>query len=95
MGSVREARWSPGYHGSMENMINIRDLSIRCGNCNHYQTLTSFRQEDGYNVYVYECENDSCRPGLTKTLLEIPEVLDLFFHSPAAPGNETASIEEK
>ena len=28
----------------MENMINIRDLSIRCGNCNSYQTLISFRQ---------------------------------------------------
>lgn len=68
----------------MSGMINIRDLSIRCGNCDRYQTLTAFSQEDGYNVYVYECESDSCRPSMTRTLLEIPEVLDLFATHPGA-----------
>jgi hypothetical protein len=59
-------------------MINIRDLSIRCGQCNTYQTLTGIEPEDGYNVYSYECENRSCRPEITRTYVEVPTVLDRF-----------------
>ncbi len=63
----------------MENMINIRDLSIRCGRCNAYQTLVGFAPGDGYHVYTYECESGGCDPAATRTLLEVPEVLDLFY----------------
>ncbi len=61
-----------------ENMVNIRDLSIRCGRCQSYQTLTTYEPGDGYNVYTYECENETCRPEATRTLVEVPVVLDLF-----------------
>jgi len=59
-------------------MINIRDLSIKCGNCGTYQTLTSFARRDDWNVYAYECENQQCDPNVTRTLLEIPRDLDEF-----------------
>ncbi len=59
--------------------VNIRDLSIRCGHCNTYQTLTGFEPGDGYNIYTYECENDECDPAVTRTLVEVPVVLDVFY----------------
>jgi hypothetical protein len=58
--------------------INIRDLSIRCGNCQGYQTLAGFSRSEGWNVYVYECENDLCDPAVTRTLVEVPAELDEF-----------------
>jgi hypothetical protein len=58
--------------------INIRNLSIRCGNCNSYQTLTAFSRREEWNVYTYECENDTCDPAVTRTLLEVPRELDDF-----------------
>jgi hypothetical protein len=59
--------------------INIRNLSIRCGHCKTYQTLTGYAtREDGWNVYTYECENDVCDPEKSRTLLEVPMDLDEF-----------------
>jgi hypothetical protein len=58
--------------------INIRNLSIKCGNCNSYQTLSSFARRDEWNVYTYECENDVCDPAVTRTLIEVPRDLDEF-----------------
>ena len=58
--------------------INIRNLSIKCGNCNTYQTLASFSRRDEWNVYAYECENDVCDPNVTRTLVEVPRDLDEF-----------------
>ena len=59
--------------------INIRNLSIRCGACGTYQTLTAYEpREDGWNVYTYECENDVCDPAVTRTYLELPADLDEF-----------------
>lgn len=73
----------------MENMINIRDLSIKCGVCDTYQTLSGWEPADGFNVYTYECENDACRPQATRTLLEVPTVVDLFArrHPESACGD--------
>jgi len=62
----------------MASMINIRDLSIKCGRCNTYQTLTGFTRRGDWNVYTYECENDVCEPATTRTLLEVPRELDAF-----------------
>lgn len=60
-------------------MINIRNLSVQCGNCGAYQTLIRFeRKDEDWNVYTYECENDVCDPSVTRTRLEIPLELDGF-----------------
>jgi hypothetical protein len=59
-------------------MINIRDLSIKCGNCDSYQTLIAFSRRGEWNVYTYECENEICDPAVTRTLLEVPRELDAF-----------------
>ncbi len=61
-----------------ESMINIRNLSIKCGHCDTYQTLCGFRRLEDWNVYVYECENDACDPAVTRTLLEVPVSMDEF-----------------
>ena len=53
--------------------INIRNISIKCGNCNTYQTLATFSRRDEWNVYTYECENDTCDPDVTRTLVEVPQ----------------------
>jgi hypothetical protein len=61
-------------------MINIRNLSIKCGNCDTYQTLCSYARREEWNVYTYECENDICDPEVTRTVLEVPVELDEFAH---------------
>lgn len=64
---------------SETSMINIRNLSIKCGNCDTYQTLSAFvPRSDGWNVYTYECESGSCDPQVTRTYLEVPTELDEF-----------------
>jgi hypothetical protein len=62
----------------MPSMINIRNLSIKCGRCDTYQTLCSFARREEWNVYTYECENDTCPPDETRTLVEVPAELDEF-----------------
>ena len=59
--------------------INIRDISIKCGHCGTYQTLSGFEPADGFNIYTYECEDDRCAPATTRTLVEVPVVLDAFY----------------
>jgi len=63
----------------LEPAINIRDLSIKCGRCGTYQTLVGFEPGDGFHAYVYECEGGPCDPGATRTIIEVPEALDLFY----------------
>jgi hypothetical protein len=58
--------------------INIRNLSIRCGRCNRYQTLAKFERRGEWNVYTYECEEGPCDPAATRTLVEVPAALDEF-----------------
>ncbi len=59
-------------------MINIRNVSVKCGNCNTYQTLSGYALQEEANVYSYECENDTCDPNVTRTLIEVPKQLDEF-----------------
>jgi hypothetical protein len=59
-------------------MVNIRDISIKCGYCNTYQTLCGFRREGDRNVYTYECETEVCQPDRSRTLVEVPRELDEF-----------------
>lgn len=58
--------------------INIRNISIKCGHCQTYQTLIGFERSGDWNVYTYECENDLCDPEMTRTLVEVPRDLDEF-----------------
>ena len=59
-------------------MINIRNLSIKCGRCNTYQTLCGFEQGEEWNLYTYECEAGPCDPELSRTIVEVPSDLDQF-----------------
>lgn len=59
-------------------MINIRNLSVKCGHCGTYQTLCRFEAGDEWNVYVYECESQRCEAEITRTLVEVPVELDDF-----------------
>jgi len=60
------------------NSIHIRNISIKCGHCNTYQTLSAFARRKEWNVYTYECENSLCDPAVTRTLVEVPVALDEF-----------------
>ena len=62
----------------MHSPVNIRNISIKCGNCNTYQTLASFSRREEWNVYTFECENEVCDPAVTRTLVEVPQDLDEF-----------------
>lgn len=59
-------------------MVNIRNFSIKCGNCQTYQTLSAYAREGDYNVYTYECENDVCDVDVTRTLVEVLHEIDDF-----------------
>ena len=59
-------------------VINIRDLSIRCGQCKNYMTLVSYEPGDGRNAYTFECDAGGCDPGASRTLVEVPVTLDEF-----------------
>ena len=65
---------------SSPKSINIRNISIKCGNCDTYQTLSAFEQRGEWHVYTYECENEVCDPAVTRTLVEVPRELDEFAH---------------
>ncbi len=58
--------------------VNIRNISIKCGQCNTYQTLCDYKPSGDTNVYTYECENDVCDPSTTRTIVEVPRELDEF-----------------
>lgn len=59
-------------------MLDIRDLSVRCGKCMNYQTLSAYSRREDWNVYTYTCDAESCDPEATQTLLEVPAAIDLF-----------------
>jgi hypothetical protein len=59
-------------------MINIRDLSIRCGQCMNFMTLASYAPRDGWNAYTYQCEGGSCDAAAARTVVEVPVALDEF-----------------
>ena len=58
--------------------INIRNFSVKCGNCGTYQTLCGFARAAEVHVYTYECEDTGCDAAVTRTLIEIPVELDVF-----------------
>jgi hypothetical protein len=58
------------------HVVDIFMMSVKCGNCDTYQTVVGFRKEADRNVYTYECENEVCDPNMTRTLIEVPRHLD-------------------
>ena len=58
-------------------MINIRDISIRCGSCMNYQTLTAYSKRDAWNIYTYECDAH-CEAAKGPTIVEVPAEIDEF-----------------
>jgi len=74
----RRTTMSDLHDPSEPGMMNIRNLSIKCGNCDTYQTLSAYSRREDWNVYTYECENDVCDPEVTRTYVEVPQDLDAF-----------------
>jgi hypothetical protein len=58
------------------HVIDIFMMSVKCGNCDTYQTIMGFRKYPDKNVYTYECENDICDPNVTRTIVEVPREFD-------------------
>jgi hypothetical protein len=69
---------APTDHERDPRSFSIRNLTVRCGQCNGYQTLSGFSRREGWNVYTYECESGTCSAGVSRTLLEVPMELDDF-----------------
>jgi hypothetical protein len=59
-----------------KHVIDIFMMSVKCGNCDTYQTIVSFQKLPDKNVYTYECENDQCDPNVTRTIVEVPREVD-------------------
>jgi hypothetical protein len=62
--------------GADLHVIDVFMMSVRCGNCDTYQTIVGFKKLPDRNVYTYECENEICDPNVTRTLVEVPRELD-------------------
>ena len=58
------------------HVIDIFMMSVKCGNCDTYQTVVRFQKLPDKNIYTYECENDTCDPNVTRTIVEVPRHLD-------------------
>jgi len=58
------------------HVIDVFMMSIKCGNCDMYQTIVKFSKGSERNTYTYECENDTCDPNVTRTIVEVPRQLD-------------------
>jgi len=79
------------------HVIDVFVMSVRCGNCDTYQTIVGFKKFPDKNVYTYECENELCDPNVTRTILEVPRHLDnsvkraeeLPYYSQTEPDAET------
>lgn len=80
-GGVSEPVHEEPVAAGTAGMINIRNLSVKCGYCGTYQTLMTFSQnEEGWNVYTFECEDTACLPEQSRTMIEIPGDLDEYAH---------------
>ena len=58
------------------HVIDVFMMSVKCGNCDGYQTIVGFSKGPERNTYTYECENDLCDPNVTRTIVEVPKHLD-------------------
>ena len=58
------------------HVVDIFMMSVKCGNCDTYQTILKFQKGAEKNVYIYECENETCDPNVTRTIVEVPRQFD-------------------
>ena len=58
--------------------INIRNISVKCGNCDTYQTLASFSPARRVERLHLRVRERRLRPAVTRTLVEVPRELDEF-----------------
>ncbi|MGH9400444.1 MAG: hypothetical protein ACRD00_08735 [Thermoanaerobaculia bacterium] len=76
------------------HVIDVFMMSVKCGNCDTYQTIVRFEKQPERNIYTYECENETCDPNVTRTIVEVPKRLDnsvkraeeLPYYSAQEPG---------
>lgn len=73
--------------------VNIRNFSVKCGSCGDYQTVCAFERQGELNIYRYECENEICDPGVTRTLIEVHRDVDEFARRDNARGEESQQNE--
>jgi hypothetical protein len=66
----------PGPSDGGLHVIDIFMMSVKCGNCDTYQTIVGFKKLPEKNVYTYECENEVCDPNVTRTIVEVPREFD-------------------
>lgn len=59
-------------------MINIRDLSVRCGRCMNFMTLAAYAPREGWNAYTFVCDGGGCDPAASRTVVEVPAASDEF-----------------
>jgi len=87
---MASAEDSPDKH-----VIDIFMMSIKCGNCDTYQTVVGFKKYPEKNVYTYECENEICDPNVTRTIVEVPrEVDNSTKRAEELPYYERESVDE-
>jgi hypothetical protein len=88
---VEAPREEPDRH-----VVDIFLMSVKCGNCETYQTIVGFAKRPDKNVYTYECENETCDPNVTRTIIEVPKEVDnstkraeeLSYYEREAPPEE-------
>jgi len=68
------------------HVIDIFMMSVKCGNCDTYQTIVRFAKGADKNTYTYECENEICDPNVTRTIVEVPRE----FHISDMPSRTSA-----
>jgi ribosomal protein S27E len=66
----------PVEDGPDRHVIDIFMMSVKCGNCDNYQTVVGFKKLADRNLYTYECDNAICDPNVTRTILEVPHEVD-------------------
>jgi hypothetical protein len=59
-------------------VINIRDLSVRCGRCMNFMTLAAYAPREGWNAYTFECDTGGCDPAVSRAVVEVPVERDEF-----------------
>jgi len=89
----------PSEEETAPHRIDIFMMSVKCGNCDKYQTVVDFKKSGDKNVYTYECDWDAspgCDPNVTRTIVEVPKHLDNSTRRheevsyPEAPGTSAA-----
>lgn len=72
-------------------MINIRDLSMRCGACRNFLTLASYEPRGEWNAYTFQCDTSGCDPEKVVAILEVPTALDEFAQKHPGCGGGSGS----